>query len=234
MDVRNRCSPCKKRQGKQKSDNDSVYLLASTFSNASQNNAKFINSKSALKIKKLPDKFSGKTAEQVAQALLMNPTSPEVVTAITLFHTSVIKFHSRCEGEFVQKNLEKEHAQTHFAKLENKIGSTNAEVLKLHNQNAILQAQLMKNTKNTHYLKGQKKQMLMNLDEIKNYVIVCKTMLVLFNLLDKTKNPVLPFQNLPLEEILTQLGAKTWEKIFTISFNANHRAILVCSMLGLR
>jgi hypothetical protein len=66
----------KHQKGKPKSD----VSVASDFSTASQRAAKFIDSKGFVQIKRLPTKFAGNTADQVARALLENLMGPEAVS----------------------------------------------------------------------------------------------------------------------------------------------------------
>jgi hypothetical protein len=110
---------------------------------------------------------------------------------------------------------------------------TNQNTLRVHDENANVQAQLNACYQETTHLKGQKEAVEQELGAVKHDVLVRETILELINLTDATKQPSLPFENLPLEQVAARLDIGSWADISALSFNATHRATMVCNVLGL-
>lgn len=111
--------------------------------------------------------------------------------------------------------------------------ANNSTTLDLHEQNENLQARISASYKEKSYLTGQKETLEQDLGTIQEEVEVNQTIFRLIELTDPSKNPRLPFQTIPLPEVAARLGTPTWSHIDKQSFNANHRAIMLCNELGL-
>lgn len=217
----------KKRRVRRPSDGVSV------SSAASMNGLKFIDSKGNVKLNRLPSHHLGRTSQEVAAALLLNPTGSEAVGVVILSSTLKNEYRARCVGDFASKQQQIETKTAHLKELEACLGVNNTTWLRLNDQNANLQAQLAAcNQENTH-LEGQKKKIQHELAAIKDDLLVHQSILEIINLTDEKKQPCLAFQTLPLEQVAARLAISTWDDIDSLSFNATHRATMVCNVLGL-
>jgi hypothetical protein len=204
----------------------------SVSSAASMNGPKFIDSKGNVKLTKLPSHHSKLTPEQVAAALLLKPTSSEAVGVVILSKTLKNEFVSRCNCELASKRQQVQAKTAHLERLNASLGCNTATMLKLHEENKNIQARLTACHRENTHLQGQKERVQDDLVAIQDELLVHQSILELINLTDESKQ-ILPFQTLSLTEVAARLGISSWGDIVSLSFNATHRATLVCDVLGL-
>jgi hypothetical protein len=222
----------KKQKHKKATRKSSDVTVATDFSSASTFIAKFMDEDGVVTMKELPIKFAGKSAEQVALALLEDPTGPEAVVAITLSEKSKMEFTVRANGLFASNQVENERKPRHLKKVEGELELTKVESKRLHDEMACISAMLQATTQHAMHLHGMSEHFKAELVATQKLEVVHKAILELLKLVAPTHED-LPFQNKSLKAVASLLKITSWKDIAAQSYNVTIRAILVCSALGL-